>query len=316
MTMWYNPDKRGKNMNEQYDVIIIGAGPAGLTGAIYASRANLEVLIIEAAVNGGKLSKTYEIENYPGIQSISGLELANQLTAHGQKFGAKLISGEVSHIKGEELKTVTLTDGREFEAKAIIIATGTRERTLDLPHADEFTGRGISYCAVCDGFFYRNKEIVIIGGGNSALEEALYLASLAAKVTIVIRRDVFRADALVVDKVMANEKIQIITKHVPASLQIEDDRITGLNIRNVDTDEIQLVPCKGIFPYIGADPCTEFLDPSILDEKGYIIVKEDMSTSIQGIYGAGDCIRKDLRQVVTACNDGAIAANSIIRYLK
>ncbi|MCR4855515.1 MAG: thioredoxin-disulfide reductase [Erysipelotrichaceae bacterium] len=303
-------------MEERYDVVIIGAGPAGLTAAIYASRANLEVLIIEAEVNGGKLSKTYEIENYPGYESISGLELADHLTKHGQKFGAKLISGNVKKIEGNEVKKVILADGREFESKAVIIATGTKERTLALPHADEFTGRGISYCAVCDGFFYRNKEVAIIGGGNSALEESLYLASLASKVTIIIRRDVFRADATVVDKVKANEKIEIITKHVPDALRIEDDRITGLQIRNVETDEIQVVPCKGIFPYIGADACTDFVDPSILDENNYIIANSDMSTAIKGIFAAGDCIRKDLRQVVTACNDGAIAANSVIKYLK
>ena len=303
-------------MNEKYDVVIIGAGPAGLTAAIYASRANLSVLIIEAGVNGGKLSKTYEIENYPGIKSISGLELANQLTEHGQKFGAKLIAGEVKQIKEGEEGNVILTDGRVFDARAIIVATGTKERTLDLPHADEFTGRGISYCAVCDGFFYRKKQVAIIGGGNSALEEALYLASLAEKVTIIIRRDVFRADASVIDRVKANEKIEIITKHVPSELVIEDDRICGLKIRNVDTNEESIVPCKGIFPYIGADPCTGFLDASILDERGYIKVNPDMSTAIKGIYGAGDCIQKDLRQVVTACNDGAIAANSIIKYLK
>ena len=172
-------------MSERYDVVIVGAGPAGLTAAIYASRANLSVLIIEAGVNGGKLSKTYEIENYPGIKSISGLELANQLTEHGQQFGAKLIAGEVRSIEEGEILKVKLADGTIYEAKAVIIATGTKERTLDLPHADEFTGRGISYCAVCDGFFYRKKQIAIIGGGNSALEEALYLASLAEKVTII-----------------------------------------------------------------------------------------------------------------------------------
>ena len=266
-------------MSERYDVVIVGAGPAGLTAAIYASRANLSVLIIEAGVNGGKLSKTYEIENYPGIKSISGLELANQLTEHGQQFGAKLIAGEVRSIEEGEILKVKLADGTIYEAKAVIIATGTKERTLDLPHADEFTGRGISYCAVCDGFFYRKKQIAIIGGGNSALEEALYLASLAEKVTIIIRRDVFRADASVIDRVKANDKIEIITKHIPKELCIEDDRICGLKIENVDTGEEMIVPCKGI-------------------------------------YGAGDCIKKDLRQVVTACNDGAIAANSIIKYLK
>ena len=303
-------------MDTQYDVIIIGAGPAGLTAAIYASRANLKTLIIEAEVNGGKLSKTYEIENYPGIEKISGLELAEQLTRHGQKFGAKLISGKVLKIEESDPKKVFLADSIVYEAKAVIVATGTRERMLDLPEAENFTGKGISYCAVCDGFFYRNRKIAVIGGGNSALEESLYLASLAAEVTIIIRRDVFRADASVIDKVKANEKIRIITKSVPESLRIEDDRITGLMIRNVDTDEITTVECNGIFPYIGADPCTEFLDPKLLDDKGYVIAGPDMSTSVEGFYAAGDCIAKDLRQVVTACNDGALAANSIIKKLK
>ena len=304
-------------MDELYDVIIIGAGPAGLTAAIYASRANLKTLIFEAEVNGGKLSKTHEIENYPGIASISGLELAMQLSEHGQKFGAKLMSGTVDKIVEKDgYKTVVLTDGQEYRAKAIIVATGTRERMLDLPNAKEYTGRGISYCAVCDGFFYRNKKVAVIGGGNSALEESLYLASLASEVTIIIRRDVFRAEASVIDKVRANDKIRIVTRHVPDELVIEDERIIGLKIRNVDTGEIQTVECNGIFPYIGADPCTSFLNPSVLDPNGYIIVDPDMSTSSEGIYAAGDCIVKDLRQVVTACNDGAIAANSVSRYLK
>ena len=302
---------------EKYDVIIIGAGPAGLTAAIYACRANLSVLIIEAEVNGGKLSKTYEIENYPGIKKIGGLELAMQLTEHAQNFGANLISGTVDTIlEQDNLKKVVLTNNKEYLAPYIIVATGTKERTLDLPRADEFTGRGISYCAVCDGFFYRNKKVVIIGGGNSALEESLYLSSIVDKVTIVIRRDEFRGEASVVEKVKNNDKIEIITKHVPESLRIEDDKITGLTIKNVDTDQLQTIDCDGIFPYIGADPCTSFLNPSILDSNGYILAKPDMSTDIEGIYAAGDCISKNLRQVVTACNDGAIAANSIANKLK
>ena len=302
---------------EKYDLIIIGAGPAGLTAAIYACRANLSVLIIESEVNGGKLSKTFEIENYPGIKKIGGLELATQLTEHAKEFGAKLISGEVNKIiDNKDSKTVVLKNNNEYQGKYIIVATGTKERTLDLERANEFTGRGISYCAVCDGFFYRNKKVVIIGGGNSALEESLYLSSIVEKVTIVIRRDVFRAEASVVEKVKNNPKIEIITKHVPESLRIEDDKITGITIKNVDTDETQTIDCDGIFPYIGADPCTSFLDSSILDSHGYVLVKPDMSTDIEGIYAAGDCTSKDLRQVVTACNDGAIAANSIANKLK
>ena len=302
---------------EKYDVIIIGSGPAGLTGAIYATRANLSVLIIEAEVNGGKLSKTYEIENYPGIKKIGGLELAMQLTEHAQNFGAKLISGTVDSITDQDnLKKVTLTNAQEYFAPYVIVATGTKERTLDLPKAEEFTGRGISYCAVCDGFFYRNKKVAIIGGGNSALEEALYLSTIVDKIYIIIRRDEFRAEASVVDKVKNNNKIEIIYKHLPDSLLIEDDKIKGLNIRNVENNDIETIECDGIFPYIGADPCTSFLDSSILDEYGYVVVNDDMSTAIEGIYAAGDCIQKKLRQVVTACNDGAIAANSIANRLK
>jgi len=303
-------------MNKIYDVIIIGGGPAGLTAAIYASRANLSVLTIEAEVNGGKLSKTYEIENYPGISNISGLQLADQLTNHSKQFGAELISGNVKQIIDEnETKKVILSNDSEYSARAIIIATGTKERPLDLPRADEFTGRGISYCAVCDGFFYRNKDLVIVGGGNSALEESLYLSSIANHISIIVRRDVLRADATVVDKVNKNEKIEIIYKHLPEELIIEDNMIKGMKIKNVDTGEIKEIPCSGIFPYIGADPCTSFVDKAILNEAGYIIVDNNMATAIEGIYAAGDCTVKDLRQVVTACNDGAIAANSIIKYL-
>lgn len=303
-------------MNELYDVIIIGGGPAGLTAAIYACRANLKVLIIEAAVNGGKLSKTYEIANYPGFASISGLELADKLTDHAKGLGATIIAGNVEKIEEGEQKQVVLNSGDRYCGKTVIIATGTKEKTLDLPEADRFTGNGISYCAVCDGFFYRKKKVAVIGGGNSALEESLYLSTLADEVTIIIRRDAFRADESVVDKVKANEKIRIIYDSVPQALRIENDRITGLEIRNVKTSETSTVDCSGIFPYIGAFPCTDFADQKILDDKGYIIANDDMSTAIEGIYAAGDCISKDLRQVVTACNDGAIAANTIAKKLK
>ncbi|MBQ4251734.1 MAG: FAD-dependent oxidoreductase, partial [Erysipelotrichaceae bacterium] len=196
------------------------------------------------------------------------------------------------------------------------VATGTKERELDLPQAKRFTGRGISYCAVCDGAFYRNQDVVVIGGGNSALEESLYLTSLVNKVYIVIRRDQYRAEAGVVDRVKANEKIELIVKHVPEALVIEDDKIQGIVLKNVDTGELQTIRCTGIFPYIGADPSTSFLDKSVLDERGYLVVDKNMATAIEGLYGAGDVCQKDLRQVVTATNDGAIAANSVIKYLQ
>ena len=304
-------------MDLQYDVIIIGSGPAGLTAAIYATRANLTTAIIEGDTPGGKLTKTYEIENYPGFERISGVDLAMQMMEHGQKFGAVMEFSPVTEIDDEgEFKLVHLGDGRVLTTKAVIVATGTNERQLDLPRAKEFTGRGISYCAVCDGAFYRNKEVAVIGGGNSALEESLYLTQLVNKVNIIIRRDVFRADATVVDKVRNNPKINIITKSLPQELVIEDNAIKGLVIKNVETGELSTVECAGIFPYMGADPATGFLkNLNILDERGYIVVNKDMETAVPGIYGAGDVTVKDLRQVVTATNDGAIAANACARYL-
>ena len=304
-------------MDLQYDVIIIGSGPAGLTAAIYATRANLTTAIIEGDTPGGKLTKTYEIENYPGFERISGVDLAMQMMEHGQKFGAVMEFSPVTEIDDEgEFKLVHLGDGRVLTTKAVIVATGTNERQLDLPRAKEFTGRGISYCAVCDGAFYRNKEVAVIGGGNSALEESLYLTQLVEKVNIIIRRDVFRADATVVDKVRNNPKINIITKSLPQELVIEDNTIKGLVIKNVETGELSTVDCAGIFPYMGADPATGFLkNLNILDERGYIVVNKDMETAVPGIYGAGDVTVKDLRQVVTATNDGAIAANACVKYL-
>ena len=299
-----------------YDVIIIGGGPAGLTAAIYATRASLKTLVIENEAFGGKLSKTYEIENYPGFSRISGSELADSLLAHAGSFGAKIINGTVKRIADGKIKKVILEDDEELEAKTLIIATGTKEKHLDVPHSEEYTGRGISYCAVCDGFFYRKKDVVVIGGGNSALEEALFLSSVADKVYIVIRRDVFRADASVIEKVRNNEKIEVITRHLPEELVIEEGKITGLKIKDVDTGESSVIKCSGIFPYIGALPNTSFIDLDILDENGYIIADKDMRTALEGIYAAGDVIRKDLRQVVTAANDGAIAASSAANYLK
>lgn len=299
-------------MKKIYDIVIIGSGPAGISAAIYAARASLSVIIIEQAVYGGKLSKTYEIENYPGVERISGVELAQKFVDQVKNFNVEIVTGSVNKLEKNEYIHVYTSNGKVFKAKNVIVATGADENKLELENADSFTGRGISYCAVCDGFFYRKKDVVVIGGGNSALEEALYLASICNSVTIIIRRDVFRADKTVVDKILNNPKIKVIYKSLPNRLIIEDDILKGLEIINVDNKEVQTISCAGIFPYIGQSANTSFLDSSILDEKGYIITKPDMSTAIEGIYAAGDVIAKQLRQVVTASNDGAIAANTII----
>lgn len=304
-------------MEELYDVIIVGAGPAGLTAAIYASRANLKTMMIESTIGGGKLYKTHQIENYPGIEKIGGSELAEQLVKHSQDFGATMLTGEVTKIEENNgNKKIILDDGTSYNTKTVIIATGTKERLLKIPGALEHIGNGISYCAVCDGFFYRNKPIVVIGAGNSGMEESLFMADIVSHITIVEMANKPLAEAKIVDAVNANNKIDCIYGSTIDSLVIENDRIVGVKIKNLTTNEVKQIECSGIFPYMGADPCTSFVDPSIKDEKGYIKVNPDLSTAIKGIYAAGDCITKNLRQVVTACNDGAIAANSISKLLK
>ena len=299
-----------------YDIIIIGAGPAGITAAIYAARSNLNVLVIEGESLGGKLTKIHEIENYPGFATIGGNDLADHMLEHLKAFGVEIKLGLVKKIVDGETKKIILEDDEELESKSIIIATGTKEKLLDVPNSKEYIGKGISYCAVCDGFFYRKKDVIVVGGGNSAFQEALFLSSIANKVYIITRRDVFRADASIVEKAKNNEKIEIITKYLPKELVIENDRVKALEIENVDTKETKTIDCSGIFPYIGAIPNTSFVDLDILDEHGYVIVDDNMATKIPGIYGAGDVTNKKLRQVVTATNDGAIAANALAKYLK
>ena len=305
-----------KEEETMYDVVIIGGGPAGLTAAIYCLRANLSILILEKETMGGKLSKTYKIENYPGFKEINGADLANHFINQVKNLNADIKEGNVISIKNnKDEKDIVLDTNEIIKTKTIIIATGTKEKTLDLPKANEFIGNGISYCAVCDGFFYRKKDVAIIGGGNSALEEALYLSSLVNKIYIVIRRDVFRAEKSIINKILNNPKIEIIKNHLPESLIIKDDKIAGLNIKDVSTNKVTKIDCNGIFPYIGSLPNTNFVPEEILDENKYIIVNKNMETKTKGIYAAGDVINKNLRQIVTATSDGAIAANSAINYL-
>lgn len=299
-------------MDTIYDLIIIGAGPAGLSAAIYASRANLNVLVIETIVNGGKLSKIHNIENYPGIDSISGFDLSSSLIAQAKKYNANIITGKVISVDNKTVKTTDNT----YSAKAIIIASGSTERKLAIENADAFEGRGISYCATCDGFFFKNKNVVVIGDNNTALEEALYLSTLVKKLTFILRGSSFNGDELLINKVKQANNIEIINNVVANKLIIKDNKLVGLNIINNINQEKRDIECEGIFPYIDFNPSTEFVPASILNENGYINVNEDMSTAIEGIYAAGDCINKKLRQIVTACSDGALAATSVIKYLK
>lgn len=305
-------------MERQYDLIIIGAGPAGMSASIYASRAGLKTAMLEMGAPGGKLIKTAEISNWPGIKSTKGMQLASEMFEHSTAFGSEYLYGNVVEIKdAEPYKQMILEDGTVFEARAVIVASGTKERMLEIPGELENVGRGVSYCAVCDGAFFKEKEIVVIGGGNSALEEAEYLTQFAKKVFIVIRRDQFRADMILQQRIKENEKIEVIYHHVPTRILDDGVKVSGIELQNVFTKETMNKECAGIFPYIGLDPCTQFLkDLPILDAHGYMIVDENCETACKGIYGAGDVRVKPLRQVVTAVSDGAIAAQHAFHQIK
>jgi thioredoxin reductase (NADPH) len=305
-------------MDAQYDVVILGAGPAGMSAAVYASRAGLKTAMLEKGAPGGKLVKTNEISNYPGFVTSGGPELALKMFEHSTAFGAEYLYGDVTKLNDlGEIKEIELMDGSTVTAKAVIIATGRDEKLLNVPGEQRYTGQGVSYCAVCDGAFFKDEEVAVIGGGNSALEEAMYLTQFAKKVYIVIRRDVFRADEIVQKQLAENDKIEVIRKHVPVEVTGENGKVCGIVLKNVETEEKMTLNVKAVFPYIGQDPGTSFVSHlDILDTQRYILTDEHMATKVPGVYAAGDVVAKTLRQVVTATSDGAIAAQSVFHYLK
>lgn len=304
-------------MTKDYDFIIIGAGPAGMTAAVYASRAGMKTALLEAGAPGGKLLKTNKISNWPGIKEEPGSQLAMDMFEHSTNFGAVYEYGNVTEIRDGKRKQVICQDGTVFTAPAVLVATGTKERLLGIPGEEDHIGRGISYCAVCDGAFSRNQEVAVIGGGNSALEESVYLTQFASKVYIVMRRDVFRAEQTVIEAARSNPKIKILQNYRPVQVLDKKGKVGGLEIVHTQSGEKKLLPVTGIFPYIGADPVTGFLKGlPVLDKQSYMLVNNEMETSIPLLYGAGDVCQKGLRQVVTAASDGAIAAQSAFHKLR
>ena len=303
---------------KQYDLIIIGGGAAGLTAAIYARRAGLKTLVLESYAPGGKLIKTFELENWPGIKSVNGSQLAFDIYEQAMALGTAYLYEKVNDLKlqGKD-KIVCCESGQSFAAPAVIIATGTVERMLNIPNEEEMIGHGVSLCAVCDAAFYRNKSVIVVGAGNAAFEESLYLAEFASDITILARSDRYVAEQITQDKVAANPKIRVLPWRIAQEILVEDGKVAGMKVLNKETGEEEIFKASGVFPYIGADPVTDFVkDLGITDENGYLEVASDMSTQLDGIYGAGDVCAKVLRQVVTATNDGAIAAQSVIKYLR
>lgn len=300
-----------------YDVIVIGAGPGGMTAAMYASRANLSVLMLDRGIYGGNLNNTAEIENYTGFKSIMGPDLAKEMYEGATQFGANYAYGAVEKVEVVgEVKQITTDMGDVFTAKAVVIATGSSQRKLGVPGEAEFSGRGVSYCAVCDGAFFKNKHLIVVGGGDSAVEEGAFLTQLADKVTVLVRRDQLRAQPIVQDKAMQNPKMEFIFNTSVTEIVGDDMKVTGVKTVNNVTGETGELAADGVFIYVGSDPMTApFKDLGILNAKGWVETDATMATKIPGIFAVGDVRDTLLRQVATAVGDGAIAGQQVFKYL-
>jgi thioredoxin reductase (NADPH) len=300
-----------------YDAIILGAGPAGLTAGIYLSRARLRTLILDEGTIGGQMVLTHEIANYPGVESISGYQLAGIMKKQAKSFGCDIKSNvTVNSIELEgEVKSISLSVGNSFTSDSIILTPGGRPRTLGVPGENNFKGKGISYCATCDGDFFTNKEIIVVGGGNSALEEAVSLTKYASKVTIIHQFDHFQAFEHAIEEAKSNPKISFIMESVITEFH-GNENLESADIKNLRTGETQNFKTDGTFIFIGYIPNTGFLKGKVeLNTWGEIVVKNDMSTTIEGVYAAGDSTAKRFRQVTTAVGDGTVAALAASNYL-
>jgi thioredoxin reductase (NADPH) len=300
-----------------YDVIIIGGGPAGLTAGIYASRARLKTLLIECFSVPCQVVTTDHIENYPGFpEGVNGFELIEKFKSQAQRFGTRFIVNEIEGVEEDKPGFKVHSCDKTYTARALIIASGSRPKKLDIPGEDKFKGKGVSYCATCDGALFKNKEIVAIGGGDAALEEAIFLTRFAKKVTVIHRRNVLRGAKVLQERAFANEKIEFIWDSVVYEI-IGADRVMGVKIKNVKSNAETDFSCDGVFIFVGYTPNTVFLKDRVsLDENGYIITDDNCLTSKAGIFACGDCRKKLLKQVVTACGDGATAAFACQHYLE
>lgn len=299
-----------------YDTMIIGAGPAGMTAALYAARSNLKVALLERGIYGGQMNNTAEIENYPGYARISGPELAEKMFEPLENLGVEHLFGQVEKIEDHGDYKKIITEDEAFETKTVILASGANHRHLGVPGEEEYNSRGVSYCAVCDGAFFRDEDLLVVGGGDSAVEEAIFLTRFAKSVTIVHRRDQLRAQKLLQERAFANEKISFIWDSVVKEIKGDDRRVTSVVFKNVKTGQSSESDFGGVFVYVGLDPVSDFVkDLGICDEAGWIVTDQHMKTAIEGIYAIGDVRQKDLRQITTAVGDGAVAGQEVYKYI-
>lgn len=302
-------------MAKQYDIVIVGAGTAGLSAAIYAVRAGKSVIVLEATTHGGQIVNTPEVENYPGIQKISGFEFANNLYEQAKSLGAEVIYEKVIGIEVNGEEKIVHTTKEDYQAKAVILATGAKNRPLGLEHEKEWIGAGISYCAICDGMFYRGKDVAVAGGGNTALENAIFLTNYCRKVYLIHRRDAFRGEEKLLQTLKEKPNVEFVLNANITRL-IGEDGVDGVEVEDKNTHEKRVIDVMGLFVAIGQMPeNSEFINVVDLDKGGYIEAKEDCKTKTKGIFTAGDCRTKKVRQLATAASDGAIAALAACEYI-
>lgn len=299
-----------------YDTLVIGAGPAGMSAALYAARSNLKVALLEQGAPGGQMNNTADIENYPGFELISGPELSMKMFEPLEKLGVEHIYGIIDSVENHGDVKLVKTADETYEAKTVIVATGAKHRLLGVTGEDTYSSRGVSYCAVCDGAFFRDQDLLVVGGGDSAVEEALFLTRFAKSVTIVHRRDQLRAQKVLQDRAFANDKINFIWDSVVEEIKGDDIKVTSVDLKHVKTGDISNHAFGGVFIYIGLDPVSQMVaDLNITDENGWIITDDKMATSQAGIFAIGDVRQKDLRQITTAVGDGATAGIAVYNYL-
>ena len=304
---------------KKYDVAVIGAGPGGMTAALYGARANLKVAMIDRGVYGGQMNNTAEVENYPGFPSIMGPELGEKMYQSTTKQGVDFVYGDVQgiEISGQDRIVKMENEDDNILAKAVIIATGSDNRKLGIPGEEEYSGKGVSYCAVCDGAFFKDEDVIVVGGGDSAVSEGLYLANVTDNVNVVHRRDQLRAEKILQDRAFKNPKMNFTWDSEVTEIVGDENKMTGVKVHNKKTGEDKVVDAAGAFIYIGNIPNSKpFQDLGITDKDGWVITNDKMETSASGIYAIGDVRQKELRQIITAVGDGGIAGQNAFEYIE